>query len=127
MREKIGARTVAQIVCRLSVRSNIRSTIASECLAECARYKINPRGGTAMLWCPSPVFSHNAHRVRVINHYECVVLVRQITDFFQGCDVAVHTENTVCVDDAQTLALRRFQFLLERRNVHMFVNMSLGF
>ena len=56
--------------------------------------------------CHSPsVFAHYACAVALVYHHQGVVLFCQVADLVHRGDVAVHGEDTVCDDDAETLCL----------------------
>ena len=66
-----------------------------------------------MLRGASAVFAHEADRVRIVDHDERVVLLREIADALEVCDVAVHGEDAVGRDQLDAAVLRLLELRLE--------------
>ena len=62
-------------------------------------------------------FADHSGRVRLIDHDESVVFLREFIDLIERADVAVHGEDSVRRDDAEPLGLRFLELLLEIRHV----------
>ena len=65
--------------------------------------------------------------MRIIHHNERFVLVSQVANFLERCDIAVHRKHAVCRDDAQALPCCRLQLLLQVDHIHVFEDVPLGF
>ena len=63
--------------------------------------------------------------MRLVNHYESVVLLCQVADLVHRSHVAVHREHTIGADDAETLGLSLLQALLQLFHVGVGVAVAL--
>ena len=57
--------------------------------------------------------AHHAGRMALVNHHEGIVFFRQITYLVHWSDIAVHAENAVGDDYAETLGLSEFKAFLQ--------------
>ena len=70
--------------------------------------------------------TYNTSRVALVHHYQCIVLLCQVTDLVHGSDVAVHREHTVGNDDAETLCLCFLKAFLQFLHVSIGIAIALG-
>ena len=69
--------------------------------------------------------TYNTSRVALVHHYQCIVLLCQVTDLVHGSHVAVHREHTVGYDDAETLGLSLLKALLQFLHVGIGIAVAL--
>ena len=123
--EQVRSRTLPQPVDDLAARGHITAAAAAQGLAERAGEDVDAPGHAAVLGRAAPRGSHEAGRVRVIDHDERVVAFGELADAAQIGDEAVHGEHPVGRDQAGARPARLLQALLQLRHVAVGVTVAL--
>ena len=107
--------------------ARVAAARATERFAECARENVHAAHHVAMLVRAAARAAHEADGVRVVDHDERAVFVREIADAAQVGDVTVHRENTIGRDHLETRAFLPglAQLCFEIREVVVFVTVTL--
>ena len=126
VREEIRTAALAQHVDNLLAASCESTESAAESLAQCAGVDIHTTVCLAQFAHAVARSAYNASRVRLVYHYESVVLLCQVADLVHRSDVAVHREHTVGADDAEALSLSLLQALLQFLHVGVGVAVALS-
>ena len=117
VREEVGTRTLAQHVDDLGMARREAAHGAAEGLAQRARQDVNLAAQTVQLGDAAARLAQHSSRVALVNHNHRVILVGQSADLVQRGGIAVHREDSVRHDDAETLSLRTLQAILQLRHV----------
>ena len=124
---KIRARTLAEQLDDLFARAGESAARAAERLAQRAGDDVDPAHHAAIFVRAAPGLAEEAGRVRVVDHGERVVFLREIADRLQVGDRSVHRETAVRGDQSDARAARFLQLRLEVRHVVVLVTSALRF
>ena len=70
--------------------------------------------------------TYNSCRMRLVHHYESIILLCQLANLVHRCHVTVHGEYTVCDNDSETLSLSFLEAFLQLCHVSIGITISLG-
>jgi gamma-glutamyltranspeptidase/glutathione hydrolase len=79
----------------LAARRRVATSATAERLAERAGQDVDPVGDAVVLGRAPPPCAEHADRVRVVDHHQRLVALREVADLGQRRDVAVHGEDAV--------------------------------
>ena len=105
IREQVGTRTLAQHVDNLLASGGEAAHCAAERLAEGTGEYVDLTVAVELLGHTVTCLSDNSCRMALVDHYQRVILFRQLTDSVHRSHIAVHRENAVGGDDAETAVL----------------------
>ena len=117
VREEIRARTLTKEIDDLFASRSEPANRAAESLTQRAGDDLHFAAEVIQFGHAVSGLSDHTGRVRLIDHNEGIVFLRQFVDLIQRTYIAVHGENAVGSDDAEALCLCLFEFGLEVRHV----------
>ncbi len=124
--EKIGARTLAQHVDDLLAARREPPHGTSEGLAQRAGQDVDLSAQVVKFGDAAARLAQNTGRMALVDHHQSVVFLSQGADLVQRSGIAVHREDPVGADDAETLRLRFLETLLQFGHVGIGITIAHG-
>lgn len=125
--KQVGARTLPEEIDDLLTSAGIATARSSEGFSKGAGEDVDSLDDIVMFVRAASLFAHEADGVRVIDHYQGVVFLREITNGLEIGNVAIHREHTIGGNESDLRILRFLQFRFEVRHVVVAVAESLRF
>ena len=124
--EQIGARTLAQQIDNLLSACGETAQGSAEALAQRAGVDVHTAVGAEELAHAVSRLANDSCAVALVDHDKGIVFLGQVADLIHRGDVAVHRENAVGHDDAETLCLCLLQTFLQLSHVGIGIAVALG-